>query len=106
MWCRVAKDVARTDSEAAFYTESPQNQATLSDILVTYTMYNFDLGYVQGMSDLASVIFQVIGEEVAAFWCFAGLMEEMAQNFSTDQVGMSEHLQNLRSLLRYMDPGW
>jgi hypothetical protein len=49
----------------------------LSDILMTYVMYNFDLGYVQGMSDLLSPILCVMTNEVDAFWCFVGFMDKV-----------------------------
>lgn len=45
---RVAKDVARTDREDGFFAgdENP-NLEVLNDILCTWCMYNYDLGYVQ-----------------------------------------------------------
>lgn len=36
--------------------ERGQGQELLRRLLLTYSIYNFDLGYVQGMSDLASPI--------------------------------------------------
>jgi len=53
------------------------NLQLLSDILMTYVMYNFDLGYVQGMSDLLSPILFVMNDEVDAFWCFVGFMDKV-----------------------------
>lgn len=44
---------------------------------MTYVMYNFDLGYVQGMSDLLSPILQLMSNEADTFWCFAGFMERV-----------------------------
>ena len=52
---------------------------------MTYVMYNFDLGYVQGMSDLLSPILYVMKNEVDAFWCFVGFMDRVASNFEFDQ---------------------
>ena len=52
---------------------------------MTYVMYNFDLGYVQGMSDLLSPILFVMKNEVDAFWCFVGFMDRVASNFEFDQ---------------------
>jgi hypothetical protein len=40
-------------------------------------MYNFDLGYVQGMSDLLSPILYIMTDEVDAFWCFVGFMDKV-----------------------------
>lgn len=44
---------------------------------MTYVMYNFDLGYVQGMSDLLSPILFLMDNEVDAFWCFVGFMDKV-----------------------------
>ena len=54
---------------------------------MTYVMYNFDLGYVQGMSDLlAPILYVMDGNEVDAFWCFVGFMDRVKANFDFDQV--------------------
>jgi hypothetical protein len=71
----VEKDVNRTDRTHPFYQgDNNKHVEMLSDILMTYVMYNFDLGYVQGMSDLLSPILYVMGDEVDAFWCFKGFI--------------------------------
>ena len=61
------------------------------------------LGYVQGMNDLLSPILIVMENEVDAFWCFAGLMERMQQNFHMDQSHIKRQLGNLHTLLQYID---
>ena len=72
------KDVSRTDRTLPFFAgENNVNLQLLSDILMTYVMYNFDLGYVQGMSDLLSPILFVMSDEVDAFWCFVGFMDKV-----------------------------
>uniref|UniRef100_A0A914WEE1 Rab-GAP TBC domain-containing protein n=1 Tax=Plectus sambesii TaxID=2011161 RepID=A0A914WEE1_9BILA len=72
----VEKDVTRTDRTHRFFEgDNNANVSMLSDILMTYCMYNFDLGYVQGMSDCLSPILVVMENEVDAFWAFAGLMD-------------------------------
>ena len=64
-------------------------------------------GYVQGQSDLASVILEVMSDEADAFWCFAGLMDDlhMEANFRHDQSGMNSKLSKLSKLLRFVDSG-
>ena len=73
---------------------------------MTYVMYNFDLGYVQGMSDLLSPILFVMKNEVDAFWCFVGFMDRVASNFDFDQGGMKRQLENLAEILKYIDPAF
>ena len=43
---RVEKDVRRTDRAQAFYRKK-SNVRQLQNVLLSYAMYNFDLGYVQ-----------------------------------------------------------
>jgi hypothetical protein len=44
--------------------------ATLRSVLLTYTLFNWDLGYCQGMSDLLAPVLFVMRDEADAFWCF------------------------------------
>jgi len=101
---RVEKDVVRTDRTIPFYEgDDNVNVNVLRDILVTYSFYNFDLGYCQGMSDLLSPILYVMEDESESFWCFAALMERMAPNFHRDQSGMQAQLLALSKLVELLD---
>ncbi|KAK9812377.1 hypothetical protein WJX73_005909 [Symbiochloris irregularis] len=104
---RVDKDVRRTDREHPYFSTHPNFHAhlrALRRILLTYSIFNFDLGYCQGMSDLAAPILYVVRDEADAFWCFAALMERMQVNFQTDGNGMHAQLQALASLVQIVDP--
>ncbi|PHZ14649.1 RabGAP/TBC [Rhizopus microsporus ATCC 52813] len=115
---RIDKDVHRTDRTLDLYAEenmenpnpSTMHSGTnkhleiLKGILLTYNVYNTTLGYVQGMSDLLSPIYAVMGEEYLAFWSFVGYMERMKSNFCTDQSGMHHQLLILDHMLQFMDP--
>uniref|UniRef100_A0A915E2X4 Rab-GAP TBC domain-containing protein n=1 Tax=Ditylenchus dipsaci TaxID=166011 RepID=A0A915E2X4_9BILA len=62
----IDKDVARTDrSHPFFHRSQPANLQLLKDILMTYCMYDFDLGYVQGMSDFISPVLVTMENESA-----------------------------------------
>lgn len=62
---QIEKDIGRTDRAHSYYSgDHNPNVALLQDILMTYVMYNFDLGYVQGMSDLLSPILFIMKNEV------------------------------------------
>lgn len=118
---RIEKDVRRTDCSHRFFArERSQAHTMLRHVLLTYERYNQDLGYVQGMSDLASPCLYVmrsavaeggqlanreaLGVEAEAFWCFAALMERMESNFSSDSRAMHAQLLALRSLVQLLDP--
>ncbi|KAK9897935.1 RabGAP/TBC [Cystobasidium minutum MCA 4210] len=78
----------------------------LMEILLTYNVKETELGYVQGMSDLASPLYIVLeGDESLVFWCFVNLMEQrMKPNFYRDQSGMKAQLSVLQELIALMDP--
>lgn len=80
---RIDKDVIRTDRTWKIYEsdDSPRLQE-IYRILLTYAFFNFDIGYVQGMNDLVSVLLVVTQDEVDAFWCFKGFMDRIVSFFS------------------------
>jgi hypothetical protein len=100
----IEKDVVRTDRSLSFYEgdENP-NVRLLRDILLTYSFYNFDLGYCQGMSDLLSPILFVMKDESESFWCFVSLMERLGPNFNRDQNGMHSQLFAVMKLVELLD---
>jgi len=101
---QIEKDIGRTDRSHPFYHgDDNKNVALLEEILMTYVMYNFDLGYVQGMSDLLSPILYVMKNEVDAFWCFVGFMDRVGSNFEFDQGGIKRQLNQLTVILKYID---
>ncbi|CAH1798395.1 unnamed protein product, partial [Owenia fusiformis] len=101
----IDKDVTRTDRTHPFFQgENNPSIQMLNDILMTYCMYNFDLGYVQGMSDLLAPILVVMENEVDAFWCFVGYMDLVHSNFELSQEGMKGQLNDTHTLLNLMDP--
>ncbi|CAN1215953.1 TBC1 domain family member 15 [Linum perenne] len=100
----IDKDVVRTDRSLPFYEgDDNPNIKTLHDILLTYSFYNFDLGYCQGMSDILSPILYVTEDESESFWCFVSLMERLAPNFNRDQNGMHSQLFALSKLVELLD---
>ncbi|KAH1105554.1 hypothetical protein J1N35_009322 [Gossypium stocksii] len=100
----IEKDVVRTDRSLPFYdgNDNP-NVNLLRDILLTYSFYNFELGYCQGMSDLLSPILFVMEDESESFWCFVALMECLGPNFNRDQSGMHSQLFALSKLVELLD---
>lgn len=102
--CQIEKDVKRTDRTYDFFAgDDNPNLTKLQDILMTYVMYNFDLGYVQGMSDLLAPILILVQNEADSFWCFVGFMQKVFNNFDIDQKGMKLQLKHLRDLLAFVN---
>jgi hypothetical protein len=100
--CQCEKDVKRTDRTMDFFAgDNNPNLSKLQDILLTYIMYNFDLGYVQGMSDLLAPILILMENEADSFWCFVGFMEMVFRNFDVDQKGMKHQLESMRRLMAF-----
>jgi hypothetical protein len=100
----IEKDVVRTDRSLPFYDgDDNPNVDLMRDILLTYSFYNFDLGYCQGMSDLLSPILYVMKDESESFWCFVALMERLGPNFNRDQNGMHSQLFALSKLVELLD---
>ncbi|KAK9815964.1 hypothetical protein WJX74_004614, partial [Apatococcus lobatus] len=104
---RVDKDVQRTDRSHPTFADTTMMSPSITalrNILLTYGQYNFDLGYCQGMSDLAAPMLVVMKDEAEAFWCFAALMDRLEGNFHSDSQGMHAQLTALRDLLDLLDP--
>eukprot|EP01114_Cavostelium_apophysatum_P024236 TRINITY_DN9425_c0_g1_i1.p1 TRINITY_DN9425_c0_g1~~TRINITY_DN9425_c0_g1_i1.p1 ORF type:complete len:655 (+),score=177.99 TRINITY_DN9425_c0_g1_i1:169-2133(+) len=103
----IEKDVVRTDRTLDFYAdENGPNLKMLNEILITYTFYNYDLGYVQGMNELLSPILFVMGaDESDSYWCFKGVMDVMEGNFHKDQNGMRIQLNAMSKMIQVLDSG-
>ncbi|XP_010482627.1 PREDICTED: TBC1 domain family member 15-like isoform X4 [Camelina sativa] len=100
----IDKDVVRTDRAFEYYEgDDNLNVNSMRDILLTYSFYNFDLGYCQGMSDYLSPILFVMEDESESFWCFVALMERLGPNFNRDQNGMHTQLFALSKLVELLD---
>ncbi|KAI3661985.1 hypothetical protein MP638_006026 [Amoeboaphelidium occidentale] len=154
---RIEKDVVRTDSSCSFYSECSATDAevdemerldhgsivaiqkqmeifprwrALRDLLMAYSVFHVSLGYVQGMSDIASPILASICPEpendYKAFWIFSHFLIPfvprlpagsqlfewpnealpLAKNFHIDQSGMKTRLIMITYLLRILEPAF
>lgn len=125
---RISKDVRRNDRDHPLYKYNtfdalPANEETeenndneegweiknphllaLKNILISYNIYNTNLGYVQGMTDLLSPIYSVIQDESLSFWCFVHFMIRMERNFLRDQSGIRDQMLILADLCQFMLP--
>ncbi|XP_073131365.1 rab GTPase-activating protein 22-like isoform X1 [Henckelia pumila] len=72
-------------------------------ILEAYALYDPEIGYCQGMSDLLSPIISVIADDHIAFWCFVGFMKKARHNFRLDEVGIRRQLSIVSKIIKYKD---
>lgn len=101
----VDKDVVRTDRSNQFFQgENNPNVEIMRRILLNYAVFNPDMGYCQGMSDLVAPLLSEIHDESDTFWCFVGLMENTIFISSPRDEDMERQLMYLRELLRLMLP--
>lgn len=109
----IDKDVTRTDHAAPFYNQNQndlgwnENMQKLRNVLMTYAWCRDpEVGYVQGMGDLASLILMVNqGSESMSYWCFTHFMDRVKVNFSHDGRGMKRNLELLQDVIQTLDPG-
>ncbi|CAL8305807.1 unnamed protein product [Merluccius merluccius] len=101
----VDKDVVRTDRSNLFFRgENNPNVEIMRRILLNYAVFNPDMGYCQGMSDLVAPLLTEVQDESDTFWCFVGLMENTIFISSPRDEDMERQLMYLRELLRLMLP--
>lgn len=101
----VEKDVVRTDRGNPFFAgDNNPNLSVMKNILLNYAVYNPTLGYTQGMSDLLAPVLCELKDEVAAFWCFVGLMQRAVFVATPTDRDMDRSLRFLRELVRLMVP--
>ncbi|WJX40551.1 Rab GTPase-activating protein 22 [Trifolium repens] len=91
------KDYGHLDAGRIFHA------ARLVAILEAYALYDPEIGYCQGMSDLLSPIISVISEDHEAFWCFVGFMKKARQNFRLDEVGIRRQLDIVAKIIKFKD---
>ncbi|KAI3710612.1 hypothetical protein L2E82_40399 [Cichorium intybus] len=72
-------------------------------ILEAYALYDSEIGYCQGMSDLLSPIISVVEDDSEAFWCFVGFMKKARHNFRLDEVGIRRQLDIVSKIIKGKD---
>lgn len=77
--------------------------ARLVAILEAYALYDPEIGYCQGMSDLLTPIISVIDEDYEAFWCFVSFMKKARHNFRLDEIGIRRQLNIVSKIIKSKD---
>ncbi|XP_039262469.2 small G protein signaling modulator 2-like [Styela clava] len=98
---RIEKDVHRCDRNHDYFTDGA-NLEKLRNIMCSYVWKNLDIGYMQGMCDLAAPLLVVMDDESQVYSCFTQLMKHMGSNFPNGGA-MDSHFANMRSLIQVLD---
>lgn len=77
--------------------------ARLVAILEAYALYDPEIGYCQGMSDLLAPIITVMEDDYKAFWCFVGFMRKARHNFRLDEAGIRRQLNIVSKIIKSKD---
>ncbi|KAJ4841245.1 hypothetical protein Tsubulata_022384, partial [Turnera subulata] len=106
----VSEDTANRSAEAVGLKDYDHlepcrifHAARLVAILEAYAVYDPEIGYCQGMSDLLSPIIAVMEKDHEAFWCFAGFMTKARHNFRLDEVGIRRQLNIVAKIIKFKD---
>ncbi|KAK3093405.1 hypothetical protein FSP39_015181, partial [Pinctada imbricata] len=99
----IDKDVPRTDRDLDYFKGAMNPTLTvLRNILITFSAFNSDIGYAQGMNDILAQFLVVFDSEVEAYWCFSNYMKKIQREFTED--GMVNKISLVALLLQEMDP--
>ncbi|RNA41958.1 TBC1 domain family member 15-like [Brachionus plicatilis] len=139
---QIDKDLERTtyliEIEEKDLADKTKIKNSLRNILITFSAFNqsssdemsnngcFDLGYTQGMNEIASVFLSVFDQESIAYWCFSNYMlkdsySKSMLTLNTTQItdnhslkinaahyfsdsGMSKKISHLKYLFGIIDP--
>ena len=98
----IKKDIIRTDRDISIFEDVDSEFIEIERrILLAYCMYNRDLGYVQGMSDLAAMMIYVFRDETIAFHALKKLIDSMIPAFNDHGACLR---QVLKAMVRVMSP--
>ena len=76
----------------------------LVSVLSAYSVHDPEVGYCQGMADLAAPFVAVMPDDSEAFWCFERLMSTVRGCFVSGAEAVREGLGSLASVLSRSDP--
>lgn len=102
-----AENVTRIERDLNRLGESNEGiLIRLKEILMNYCLIDSELGYVQGMADLALPFARLFESQSDAFECFKSLMKRIRSNFIEEynEFGIDSQLKELRRLIEEYNP--
>jgi len=99
---RLAREMLAASEHLSPYAR--RAAARLISLLSAYAVYDPEIGYCQGMADLAAPFVALVPDDVEAFWCFERLMRHSRANFAHSGEGVRAQLRMLGRVLEHKDP--
>lgn len=97
---RLEEDLERCPPEVP-----PPARALMHDVLMTFCMYHFDLGYVGGMWEVLTPLATVFPDEAECFWAFCSVMDCVGDTFGPTAEGLRRGLGAVGQLLHVLEAG-
>jgi hypothetical protein len=94
-------EIIRMDVARSFHNHPQISGGNLSNLLRTYSLYNTEVGYCQGMNYIAGTLYLQLQDEATAFKCMVGLVEKyhMSPLFYQDLPRLKLYLYQLDRLV-------
>lgn len=73
---QITKDIHRTYPHNPTFSRNPNFRNMLKQVLLTYSVYDPELGYVQGINLIAAILLYHIKTAEETFWALVELMEQ------------------------------
>ena len=91
---QIELDLHRTYPDEAYFADNSPGYVSLRRVLMAFSKYDSNLGYVQGMNFIAGALLWH-ASEVDTFWLFVALMEdyELRESYLPSLPGLSKHCQ-------------
>ena len=96
---QVELDLHRTYPDESYFSDPSPGYQALRRVLMAFSKYDSNLGYVQGMNFIAGALLWH-ASEVDSFWLFVALMEdhELRDSYLPSLPGLSKHCQIIQLL--------
>ncbi|XP_076802337.1 small G protein signaling modulator 1-like isoform X3 [Clavelina lepadiformis] len=98
---RIEKDVHRCDRNHSYFSES-RNLDKLRNVICSYVWCHMEVGYLQGMCDIAAPLLVVLDNESLVYSSFVLLMKRLGDNFPNFGA-MDLRFANMRLLTQILD---
>lgn len=98
---QIDKDLHRTYQYSATFSKNRLFREMLREVLVAYSVYDLELGYVQGINNIAAVLLFHIKNAEQTFWALVELMEyqQLRMIYLGKLEYLEEHCKRIKKLV-------